>query len=208
LTKLLLSATTLAVWACLCGCGTSSTSATQDSGTSSDAASDSGSDDPQTPPTTGYKDVEAWLAKGYYKSWHCESAQHAARGPSVHGINRICNNAKITAQPAGPGEYPVGAAAVKELYDAAGTSIIGYAVEVHVSAGKTTANWYWYERDPSAGAPAKNGSAGLIADGIGPNEGVAGTATEQLCTGCHGAAGKDAKHTTTDSHDFVYTHVP
>lgn len=165
-------------------------------------------DDPQLPPTSGFVDVEAWLAKGHYKSWKCESAPHAARSPSPHGINRICNNAKLTAQPAGPGEYPVGAAAVKELYsDDAGT-IIGYAVEVHTSAGKNTANWYWYERNPTLGAPAKNGSAGLVADGVGPDEGVAGGPTQQICTGCHMAAGADAAHNTTDSHDFVYTHVP
>ncbi len=204
------------------GCGSASTASPTDGGTVSVDANDSGSavgasdgsadeasvDDPQLPPTTGFKDVEAWLGKGFYKSWHCESANHAARSPSPHGINRICNNAKITAQPPGPGEYPVGAAAVKELYDAAGTTIIGYAVEVHTSAGNDTSNWYWYERNPSAGAPAKNGSAGLVADGIGPNEGVAGSPTEKICTGCHSAAGSDAAHNTTDSHNFVYTHVP
>ena len=162
----------------------------------------------QLPPTTGYKDVEAWLAKGYYKSWHSEAATHAARPPSPHGVNRIYNNAKVAAQAAGPGEYPVGAANVKELYDAAGANIIGYAVEVHVSAGKDTSNWYWYERNPTLGAPAKNGSAGLVADGVGPTEGVAGSPTDKVCTSCHTAAGIDAAHTTTDSHDFVYTHVP
>jgi hypothetical protein len=172
---------------------------TNDAGTNAEA---------QLPPTTGFADVEAWLAKGYYKDWKCEPAPHDARSPSPHGINRICNNAKITAQPAGPGEYPVGAAAVKELYSADGGSIIGYAVEVHVSAGNDTSNWYWYERNPTLGAPAKNGSTGLVADGVGPTEGVAGTPTEQVCTTCHRAAGSDAPHTTTDSHNFVYTHVP
>jgi hypothetical protein len=162
----------------------------------------------QLPPTTQFTDVEAWLAQGAYKAWHCETAVHAARSPSPHGMNRICNNAKITAQAAGKGEYPVGAASVKELYDEAGANIIGYAVAVHTSAGGDTSNWYWYERNPSLNAPAKSGSAGLVADGMGPNEGVAGTPTAQVCTGCHTAAGIDAPHNTTDSHDFVYTHVP
>ena len=164
-------------------------------------------DEAQLPPTTGFKDVEAWLAKGFYKSWKSEPAAHAARSPSPHGINRIYNNAKIAAQPAGVGEYPVGAAAVKELFGSDGTTIVGYAVEVHVSAGNDTSNWYWYERNPEAGAPAKSGSEGLVADGIGPNEGSAGTGTAKLCTTCHEAAGSDAAHTTTDSHDFVYTHI-
>jgi hypothetical protein len=165
-------------------------------------------DDSEVPPTTGYQALEAWLDQGYYKSWHCETGPHEARSPSPHGINRICNNAKVTAQPAGKGEYPVGAANVKELYDSTGASIVGYSVAVHVSAGNDTSNWYWYERNPALGLPGKNGSSGLVADGVGPNEGMTGTATERVCTGCHAAAGSDAKHTTTDSHDFVYTHVP
>ncbi|MFT3841522.1 MAG: hypothetical protein QM723_31330 [Myxococcaceae bacterium] len=175
----------------------------------SSSGTDAGDDVTQLPPTTGAAAVEAWLADGHYKAWHCETDKHAARAPSPHGVNRICNNAKLTAQPAGPGEYPVGAAAVKELYTAdGGTEIIGYAVEVHVSAGKNTSNWYWYEKNPAVGAPAKNGEAGLVADGVGPNEGISGGPTDMICTGCHSAAGSDAAHTTTDSHDFVYTHVP
>ncbi len=164
--------------------------------------------DPQLPPITGSADVESWLAQGHYKAWKCEPAPHAARSPSPHAINRICNNSKLAAQPAGPGEYPVGAAAVKELFSEDAGTIIGYAVEVHVSAGTNTSNWYWYERNPSLGAPAKNGVAGVVADGIGPNEGISGGPTEQVCTSCHRAAGSDAAHQTTDSHDFVYTHVP
>src|SRR4051812_8222218 len=77
---------------------------------------DSGNPEAQLPPTSGATALQAWLAKGYYKSWHCEGTKHDARPPSPHNVNRICNNEKITSQPAGPGEYPVGAAAVKELY--------------------------------------------------------------------------------------------
>ncbi len=163
----------------------------------------------QEPPTTGAADVEAWLALGYYKQWHCEAASHEARSPSPHGINRICNNMLVQSQPLDGGEYPVGAANVKELYTTdGGTEIIGYAVEVHISAGTNTSNWYWYEKNPSLGAPAKYGEAGLVADGVGPNEGVAGTVTDMICTSCHEAAGSDAAHNTTNSHDFVYTHIP
>lgn len=165
-------------------------------------------DDPQLPPTSGYADVETWLARGLYKSWRCEPAVHEALSPSPHGFNRICNNTLLANQPAGPGEYPVGAAAVKELYASADGGIIGYAVSVHLSAGTDTANWYWYERNPTLGAPAKFGSAGLLADGVGPTEGTAGTFTARLCTDCHALAGSDASHRTSDSHDFVYTHVP
>jgi hypothetical protein len=41
-----------------------------------------------------------------------------------------------------------------------------------------------------------------------PSEGVNGTPTDMLCTNCHKAAGSDAAYTTTDCHDFVYTHLP
>jgi hypothetical protein len=84
--------------------------------------------DAQTPPTTGHDAIETWLTAGSYKQWHCEQAVHAPRSPSPHvNMNKICSNTLLSGAPAGV-EYPVGAAAVKELYDAAGTTINGYAV--------------------------------------------------------------------------------
>ena len=56
-------------------------------------------DDPELPPTTHFQDVEAWLAKGYYKAWHCEGGPHDARSPSPHGVNRIwaaCTHAVLS----------------------------------------------------------------------------------------------------------------
>lgn len=79
---------------------------------------------------------------------------------------------------------------------------------VHLTAGTGASSWYWYERNASLGGPAKNGSPGLLADGVGPGEGVAGTFTDHLCTDCHQQAGSDATHRLADSHDFVFTHVP
>ena len=113
----------------------------------SDAAS---ADDPQAPPTTGHTAVEAWLAKRYYTGWACEPAVHAARSPSPHGFNKICSNDLVAANVGGSGPWPVGAAAVKELYaDANATTPVGIAVYVKRAADSADgANWYWYERVP------------------------------------------------------------
>src|ERR1700746_1873789 len=69
----------------------------------------------QAPPTTDPDAVAAWLAAGDYLSWHCEAEPHAARPPGAHNHNRICSNDALATH--GEGEYPVDAAAVKELYD-------------------------------------------------------------------------------------------
>src|SRR5207253_385956 len=94
------------------------------------------------PPTASAAEVQAWLAAGSYKSWHCESAPHAARSPSPHGTNRICSNEASSQH--GQGEYPVDTAAVKEVYDAGG-NVHAYAVYRHVRAGSDGASWFWFE---------------------------------------------------------------
>ena len=158
-----------------------------------------GQGDEQTPPTVGYEGVEAWLTAGSYKAWHCEPTPHDPRSPSPHlGRNRICSNELLST--AGPGEYPVGAAAVKEMYDSAGTTLNGYAVYLHTKAGKTSDTYYWYERVPlSSGAPHDQ-VTGVVADGFGG--GMA--APEVICVSCHKEAGSDAGHS---GHDYVYTQV-
>lgn len=152
--------------------------------------------DPQNPPTTGRADMVAWLGQGLYKQWASEPAVHAARSPSPHGKNRIRSNAKLSA--ASGGEYPVDSAAVKELYDDAGTAVIGYAVYRKTKAGRTGDTFYWYESVPLA-SDVPHDSNGVVADGFGGS----GTA-QTICVGCHMAAGADANHS---GHDFVYTQV-
>lgn len=185
----------LSFTAALAGCASDPVAtSTPDSGTPDSGTPDSGT--AQLPPR-GRVAVEAWLASGAYRMWHCEPTPHAARSPSPHGINRICSNAALSAH-AGSGEYPVGSAAVKELYDAAGTAVVGYAVYTHVSAGTMGNNWYWYERVPlTSGAP--HDANGTVADGIGDTGPAA-----SICVGCHAATGVDAMHS---GHDFVYTQV-
>jgi hypothetical protein len=146
----------------------------------------------QTPPQ-GETAVKAWLAAGDYKSWHCEAAEHAARSPSPHGFNRICSNDALAAAAA---PFPQGAAAVKELWDKAGGSIIGYAVYQKLAADSAGgAAWYWYEDNPSLNPPG-----GVVADG----KGDTGNAKD-VCVACHVAAGSDMAH--VGAGDFVYTQV-
>ncbi len=160
----------------------------------------------QTPPTTGAA-VRTWLAAGSYKAWHCEPAPHASRSPSPHNMNRICSNDLASAYVAADGgavERPEGTAAVKELYDATGTAIRGYAV--YLKAGATSAggaNWYWYESDPTVPASTRD-SMDVLADGFGGS----GGGPNGICVSCHSAAGSNAMHTPTPgSSDFVYTQV-
>lgn len=137
-------------------------------------------DDPQLPPDNG-TDVMQWLSRGLYKSWRCEPAGHAARAPSPHGRNRICNNDAIKDAPTS-GTYPVGAASAKELLDDS-DAIIGYAVYRKLADGTDGANWYWFE--------IVNGST--TADGDGTDG-----SPKTVCVDCHSHAPRD----------FVFTAVP
>jgi cytochrome c553 len=124
---------------------------------------------------------------------------HAARSPSPHGMNRICSN-DLASGFSGTGERPEGTAAVKELYDSTGTTIVGHSVYLKAAATSAGgANWYWYEKMPLTAG----GAATVIADGYGDS----GTA-KSVCVACHAAAGSDAAHTPSPgSSDEVYTQV-
>lgn len=178
----------------LAGCGSSSNASKADAATSSADI-----------PPTGTVALEAWLAAGSYKSWSCESAIHMSRDPSPHGFNRICSNAEISSNATGTGNWPVNAAAVKELYATIdGASPVGYAVYLKTNADSAAgSNWYWYERVPTTSTAAPHDSTGLVADGMGD-----GGPPKTICVGCHGAAGQDALHTPSPGgRDQVYTPV-
>ena len=153
----------------LCACGT-------DTGL---GPGPTGAGDAQTPPA-GDAALSAWLASGVYKGWSCESGPMDARPHGAHGRNRVCSNDLMARH--GSGEYPVGAAAVKELFDGGGT-VIGHAVSRHVKAGNTADSWYWYEANPR-----------VVADGLGAG----------ICDGCHRQAGGGS----FQGHDFVFVQVP
>lgn len=139
----------------------------------------------ELPPAATAQQMDAWLAAGHYRSWTCETDVHAARPPSGHSPNRICSNALASAH--GDGEYPVGAASVKELYDDAGRNVIGYAVARKLGAGGGE-SWYWYERLDGVGVVA----AGKGDDGT----------PKRVCVRCHARAGS-----STFGHDAVFTQV-
>lgn len=140
----------------------------------------------QLPDTGDEATVNAWIAKGDYKQWKCEAAPHAARPPGAHGRNRICSNKLLSEH--GAGEYPVGAAGVKEIYDNASSNIVGYAMYRKMAAGAGEA-WYWFETLDDGG---------LVANGLG-NAGVART----VCVKCH----RDAGLMGNLGHDLVFTQV-
>jgi len=175
--------------------GAGGSSATGGAGGSSATGGAGGAAVSQTPPT-GATALEAWLATGAYKQWHCETAVHAARSPSPHGFNRICSNDAVAAMATGTAAWPQGAAAVKEIYTAASDATpAGYAVYLKTASDSANGdNWYWYERLPSVG---------VVADGLG-NSGPA----KSICVGCHAAAGSDVAHTpSAGGRDQVYTPV-
>jgi hypothetical protein len=152
----------------------------------------------------GASAVEAWLAKGDYKEWSCEPEVHEARSPSPHGFNRICSNDLIASRATSKGDWPVGAAAVKELYASADAKKpVGYAAYLKTKANSAGGdNWYWYERVP-LDSPAPHDSDGVVADGMG-DEGP----SKAICVGCHVAAGSDDAHTPSKGgRDQVYTPV-
>ncbi len=155
--------------------------------------------DAQTPPTTNGADVEAWLEKGDYESWTCETVAHPQLKVSPHGYNRVCSNALAVSFSGGAAdERPAGTAAVKELYDDE-SELVGYAVAVKVEASsKGGDGWYWYERVP-LGSAAPHDKNGVVADGLG-----SAGAAKTICVGCHAAAASDGAHSVTGSADFVY----
>ena len=151
--------------------------------------------DAQTPPQGGVATMKTWLATNDYKKWHCEAAEHASKEPSPHGFNRICSNDKLAGAGA-MGNFPVGSAGVKELWDKMGGKIIGYAVYVKTEADSAGgANWYWYEDNPTL-----NPMGGVVADGFG----TSGNAKD-ICVGCHVKA---ASGFAATARDFVFTQVP
>jgi hypothetical protein len=156
-------------------------------GTSAPANKDAGSSqdnfDPQLPPSET-KQVEAWLARGFYKDWLCEDEPTAKTfgAPAIHahgGKSFVCNNDLLAETEREDGEeYPQGIASVKEILNSSGNVTLT-AVSVKIAAKSDGGKgWYWYE--------------GASHSGIGIAE----------CTGCHSAAGSDADHPGPG--DFVY----
>jgi hypothetical protein len=125
----------------------------------------------QTPPM-GQAALEPWLAAGSYTKWHCETQIFPVRLNGAHGRHRICSNDLIYASGL---NYPVGAASVKELYDAMDRPF-GYAVGLKVAEGSGPHTWYWYER------VGRLATLSPVADAIGARD---------CGTNCHATAVRD-----------------
>lgn len=130
-------------------------------------------DGPQLPPR-GAVDLPVWIEAGHYNAWACEAEPHPPRAGSGHGPNRICSNDAMVAAADLEGAFPVGAAAVKEVFESDG-SIAAYAVYRKLTDGTGGDSWYWFE-----GTRDHN---------------VANGPADDTCTGCHGRAPRDFVYT-------------
>jgi hypothetical protein len=145
--------------------------------------------DEQTPPQTR-AELIAWLAAGGYRAWDCQRAPRTppAAPRSGHTRTRVCMNRRWI-QTLASEEFPVGAAAVKELFDAS-DNLVGRSVMVKVRGENIGAAWYWYQRANGATVPAGHTppeADGTVADGLGSS----GNA-QTLCATCHSLAGTDS----------------
>lgn len=119
-------------------------------------------------PTSG-ADIFPWLQAKEYANFAAESGQHASTGPHGGNVRTFLNPILFDALSSGSTNFPVGTAAVKELWGN-GSKLLGWAVFVKTQADSAAGNgFYWYEvysaTDPS----------NPVADGNGVG----------LCSGCH-----------------------
>lgn len=147
-----------------------------------DAGATPGND--ETPPTGDSAAILRWLDAKSYAKWACEPAPHPARAGSAHSKNRVCSNGLASKH--GAGEYPAGAASVKELFDA-NDKPSGYAFALKTGAGGAEA-WYYFE---------------VIGASVVANGQATSGSPKTLCAACHEGAGKGGQ----TGHDFVYTQV-
>jgi hypothetical protein len=119
------------------------------------------------PATTA--EYPAWLATNAYQTWLCDSTRQAPVSPSPHGQNIICINPTLAAARGGSGPWPVGSAAVKITYNAAGAEAARFLdVRKSDAAGAAGWNFTWPAGNASGSDMAANG-----------------------CTGCHSGAPRD-----------------
>jgi hypothetical protein len=97
----------------------------------------------QTPPE-GEAALSAWLDDEHFLQWRCHGEIGDPSDLSVHGRRRVCANDAL-AETADGDALPVGAAAVKMLFDD-DDAPIGNTVLRKRADGDTGASWYWYER--------------------------------------------------------------
>jgi hypothetical protein len=120
-------------------------------------------------------ELQAWLVAGHYRSWAHESKSHESAGPHGDAVKTFVSPSLRASLQQGGAPHPRGAAAVKELYDAAGKHT-GWAVSVKVAADSASGKgWYWYEVFSTAPG------ARPAYEGVG----------KELCRDCHTERGSD-----------------
>lgn len=130
------------------------------------AETSTGAVEQELPPTDSADALEAWLARGSYKTWAAESTVHPSAGPHGGNVRTYVNDVLLGSLAAAGASHPQGAATVKELYGGGVDAITGYAVMVKLAPDSQAGDgWYWYERLDGT----------TYADGTGVG----------LCTGCH-----------------------
>lgn len=119
-------------------------------------------------------DLFEYLRAGRYRGFAAESGVHPSAGPHGRGVRSFVNGILERSLESGAATHPAGAAAIKELYAADGTTLTGWAVEVKTQADSAGGQgWYWYEVFSTT-------------DGSQPISGQG----RPVCTGCH-ALGRD-----------------
>ena len=137
------------------------------------AASSAQAEAVDLPPTESVA-LMKWLQAGAYKAWPRESAPHRSMGSHQTLVLTYLSPALDKSLGGKAPAHPAGAAAVKELLDAAG-KLAGWAVAVKTSVDSNGGKgWYWFEMlGTTAGSPIVAGGHGI-----------------PLCIGCH-ARGRD-----------------
>jgi hypothetical protein len=99
----------------------------------------------QLPPTEAAA-LRAWLEAGSYLDWQAESAPHPGTGPHFGVVRVFVNDDLFASLTDELPQHPAGAAAVKELYGNAGSTVRGWAVMVKIQDDSDAGNgWYWFE---------------------------------------------------------------
>jgi len=125
--------------------------------------------------------LHSWLLDGGHLQWTAESSVHKSTlgdgGPRV-----FLNDALVDSLSAGNAVHPVGAAAVREMYEPDMVTPHGFGVLIKIDeTGQGAADWYFYETfQMESGAPFSISQTGAPG-----------------CVGCH-----------QDGVDFVQSNLP
>lgn len=118
--------------------------------------------------------IAQWLTEGHYLDWRCEAEKHAAREPSPHGINRICQNTIASDAIPGTGNFPVGATMVKEQYGSSGDTVLAIEVSVRENETDGANGWrFWRGQGEGFARVTQN------------------VVNDDFCAGCHESAERD-----------------